>query len=167
MFLIFFFRGGFWLFDVHLKVRKKKNPAFSSRRNNFLPTSKLPTPSPPEGLIFSALMLLSIVGAVFYGVAKSLGSDRSRFWFLGAVRRVSFRSWIFIWMFPKIVGFCPEIIHFNRVFHYKPSILGYSTPIFGNTHIGISGKHISLIYPWPFAKKMFLMILTVDFFAFV
>ncbi len=27
----------------------------------------------------------------------------------------------------------PQIIHFNRVFHYKPSILG--TPIFGNTHI--------------------------------
>ena len=28
-----------------------------------------------------------------------------------------------IWMFPKI-GY-PQIIHFNRVFHYKPSILGY------------------------------------------
>ena len=28
----------------------------------------------------------------------------------------------------------PQIIHFNRVFHYKPSILGY--PIFGNTHLG-------------------------------
>ena len=27
----------------------------------------------------------------------------------------------------------PQIIHFNRVFHYKPSILGY--PIFGNTHM--------------------------------
>ena len=25
---------------------------------------------------------------------------------------------------PKIGGF-PQIIHFNRVFHYKPSILGY------------------------------------------
>ena len=31
-------------------------------------------------------------------------------------------SWI-IWVFPKI-GY-PQIIHFNRVFHYKPSILGY------------------------------------------
>ena len=28
-----------------------------------------------------------------------------------------------IWVFPKIV--VPQIIHFNRVFHYKPSILGY------------------------------------------
>ena len=28
----------------------------------------------------------------------------------------------------------PQIIHFNRVFHYKPSILGYRI-IFGNTHI--------------------------------
>ena len=32
-----------------------------------------------------------------------------------------------IWMFPKIVGFSPQIIHFNWVFHYKPSILGYCT----------------------------------------
>ncbi len=29
----------------------------------------------------------------------------------------------------------PQIIHFNRVFHYKPSILG--TPIFGNLHMGM------------------------------
>ena len=28
----------------------------------------------------------------------------------------------------------PQIIHFNRVFHYKPSILG-GTTIFGNTHM--------------------------------
>ena len=28
-----------------------------------------------------------------------------------------------IWVFPTIGG--PQIIHFNRVFHYKPSILGY------------------------------------------
>ena len=30
-----------------------------------------------------------------------------------------------IWMFPKIGVFTPQIIHFNRVFYYKPSILGY------------------------------------------
>ena len=29
-----------------------------------------------------------------------------------------------IWRFPKM-GWYPQIIHFNRVFHYKPSILGY------------------------------------------
>ena len=30
----------------------------------------------------------------------------------------------------------PQIIHFNRVFPYKPSILGYHcTIIFGNPHI--------------------------------
>ena len=28
-----------------------------------------------------------------------------------------------MWVFPKIM--VPQIIHFNRVFHYKPSILGY------------------------------------------
>ena len=27
-------------------------------------------------------------------------------------------------MFPKNSGFSPQIIHFNRVFHYKPSMLG-------------------------------------------
>ena len=37
-----------------------------------------------------------------------------------------------IWVFPKIGG-NPQIIHFHRVFHYKPSILGY--PILGNIHI--------------------------------
>ena len=30
---------------------------------------------------------------------------------------------IYIWMFPKIG--VPQIIHVNKVFHYKPSILGY------------------------------------------
>ena len=28
-------------------------------------------------------------------------------------------------MFQRIGGYPPEIIHFNRMFHYKPSILGY------------------------------------------
>ena len=40
-----------------------------------------------------------------------------------------------IWMFPKNSGCSPQIIHFDRVFHYKPSILGGFPPIFGNTHI--------------------------------
>ena len=31
-----------------------------------------------------------------------------------------------------------------RVFHYKPSILGY--PYFGNTHIDVKGNHPSLWY---------------------
>ena len=30
-----------------------------------------------------------------------------------------------IWVFPKIMGFPPKIIHFNAVFHYKPIHLGY------------------------------------------
>ena len=33
----------------------------------------------------------------------------------------------------KNSGFSPQIIHLNRVFHYKSSILGYH--YFGNTHI--------------------------------
>ena len=36
-------------------------------------------------------------------------------------------------MFPKIVGFPSKSSHFNRVFHYKPSNLGY--PYFLETPI--------------------------------
>ena len=38
-----------------------------------------------------------------------------------------------IWVFPKIGVFPPKSSHFNRVFHYKPSILGY--PLFLETSI--------------------------------
>ena len=38
------------------------------------------------------------------------------------------------WVFPKIVV-PPNHPLKNRVFHYKPSILGGFTPIFGNTHM--------------------------------
>ena len=44
-------------------------------------------------------------------------------------------SFLYMGVNPKIGGFPPQIIHFNRVFHYKPSIFGGFTPIFGNTHI--------------------------------
>ena len=41
-----------------------------------------------------------------------------------------------IWMFPKIGVFSPpNHTILNRVFHYKPSILGGFPPIFGNTQI--------------------------------
>ena len=44
------------------------------------------------------------------------------------------RGWVdpTIWVFPKI-GIPPQIIHVNKVFHYKPSILGYH--YFGNIHM--------------------------------
>ena len=38
----------------------------------------------------------------------------------------------------------PQIIHFNRVFRYKPSILG--TPILGNTHIIIYYLYLHLYH---------------------
>ena len=37
----------------------------------------------------------------------------------------SFHSHCDVGVDPKIGIFTPQIIHFNRVFHYKPSILGY------------------------------------------
>ena len=39
-------------------------------------------------------------------------------------------------------GFSSQIIHFNRVFHYKPSIF-WGTTIFGNTHIQVKFDHLS------------------------
>ena len=41
----------------------------------------------------------------------------------------------------------PQIIHLNRVFHYKPSILG--TPIFGNTHIFYYTSETWIIRAFP------------------
>ena len=40
------------------------------------------------------------------------------------VKQKNWKQWS-IWMFPENSGFSPQIIHFNRVFYYKPSILGY------------------------------------------
>ena len=55
-------------------------------------------------------------------------------------------------MFPKNSGFSPQIIHFNRVFLYKSSILG--TPIFSNTHFGWEFIHPNprrdFLLGWPF-----------------
>ena len=45
----------------------------------------------------------------------------------------------------------PQIIHFNRVFLYKPSILGY--PYFGNTHMS-SYRHSDLFPP---QQQLFLL----------
>ena len=36
----------------------------------------------------------------------------------------------------------PQIIHFSRVFHYKPSILGI--PILGNTHVDLDPKLVDV-----------------------
>ena len=44
----------------------------------------------------------------------------------------------------KNSGKTPQIIHFNRVFHYKPSILG-PTPIFGNIHVGSSNCSLNFL----------------------
>ena len=56
-----------------------------------------------------------------------------------------------IWVFPKIVY--PPIIHFNRVFNYKPSILGYPCcwkhPYYppGNNHIPIASWKLESSQP--------------------
>ena len=58
----------------------------------------------------------------------------------------------------------PQIMHFNRIFHYKPSILG--TPIYGNPHIVIFTciniyQHIILNMNWSkpgtLVKPIFLL----------
>ena len=55
-------------------------------------------------------------------------------------------------VFPKIGGFSPQIIHFNRVWnHYKPSIMGGFTTIFGNTYMSFSMIFVCFWAPrhWP------------------
>ena len=39
-------------------------------------------------------------------------------------------------------GFSPQIIHFNRVFHYFNHPI-WGTPVFGNTHINLVGPQFS------------------------
>ena len=45
-------------------------------------------------------------------------------------------DYLYMWMFPKIWVYPPKSSHFNRVCHYKPSILGY--PLFLETPIYVS-----------------------------
>ena len=60
-----------------------------------------------------------------------------------------------IWMFPKLRGNPPKSSHFNRGFHYSPSILGGKHPYFRfNTHLLgpiFEGKVFS---PWPQVQSM-------------
>ena len=51
-------------------------------------------------------------------------------------------------MFPKIVGFSPQIIHFKRVFHYKPFILGY--PYFWKHSYSLNPSHIYINQTVPY-----------------
>jgi len=50
---------------------------------------------------------------------------------------------LIIWVFPKIMGYHPQIMNFKRVFHYFHHPF-WGTPIFGNSHIGIQFK----FYVW-------------------
>ena len=52
-------------------------------------------------------------------------------------------------MFPKMVGFPPQIIHFNRVFHDFHHPFWGPTPIFGNTRLTGS-------YDWSLATLVLM-----------
>ena len=47
----------------------------------------------------------------------------------------------YIWGFPKKWWVKPQIIHFNRVFHYFHHPF-WGIPIFGNIHMGVSEKMV-------------------------
>ena len=66
-----------------------------------------------------------------------------------------FADYIIIWVLPKMV--VPQIIHFNRVFHYKPSILGY--PYFWK-HPYLFGSLKVLGEPNPGPGSFFTMLVT-------
>ncbi len=66
-----------------------------------------------------------------------------------------------IWMFPKIGFWALQIIHFNRVFHYKPSILG----VFAHLSLIISSfvffLHFKLVFIWCLNDSSFIRIFYV------
>ena len=72
----------------------------------------------------------STVNCFFYGFLNNQQSKTSE----NIVQIKNFKTTI-IWVFPKIG--VPQIIHFNRVFHYKPSILGYHY-FWKHPYLGIS-----------------------------
>ena len=55
----------------------------------------------------------------------------------GARKLPSTHIYIYIWVFPKLGGKTPQIIHFNKVFHYFHHPF-WGTTIFGNIHTVIS-----------------------------
>ena len=55
--------------------------------------------------------------------------------------------WFQIWVFPKIVGKHPQIIHFNRVFHY------FHHPFWGTTILGNTQICFILFYVHPYLGK--------------
>ena len=61
----------------------------------------------------------------------------------GAAHTVGHKSFavLFMWVFPKIGFFTPQIIHFNRVFPYVHHPF-WGSIIFGNTHVP------QAIFPW-------------------
>ena len=68
--------------------------------------------------------------------------------------------YIYIWVFPKILY--PRIIHFNRAFHYKPSILGYpyfwKHPYIYNDHGSYGYSHwlsLCIQTKTPFDRRLF------------
>ena len=71
------------------------------------------------------------------------------FFFLQHLSNEKYLGWLLFYIgdeiLPSYIGcflkwWYPQIIHFNRVFHYKPSILEIPR-IFGNTHLGIIINH--------------------------
>ena len=69
-------------------------------------------------------------------------------------------------------GFSPQIIHLNRVFHYKPFLIGFSIiftihfggfpRIFGNTQKGCSKMDSSRFFPWRKTRSFWQQIRRLD-----
>ena len=55
----------------------------------------------------------------------------------------------------------PKSSHFNRVFPYKPSILGYCTTIFGNIHI-----YQSILFIYSFFSNSYIVIV-IDIYIYI
>ena len=165
-FLIFFW--GWVLTFGCSPLSGKKKTAFPVGATTFYQLKTSP-PTPPKAWSFRPWCFYPLSEQSFMEWPSLLDPDRSGFWFLGAWRRfwegaghIHIYIHIYVWDVSENRGKPLNHPLKDRVFHYKPSILGY--PYFRNHPYRISGKHISLIYPDLLQKRCFRWFWLCQFF---
>ena len=94
------------------------------------------------------LVVSSLLSSASLSTAwENLENDRFRFLELQRTAITNkFSIGIHIWMFPKIGVVSPQIIHFNRVFHYKPSILGAHPYLWKHPYLHLTKNKVPLSF---------------------
>ena len=101
-------------------------------------------------MIFRSPLFVSAQRLMFCGATRQMALSTLRFHNLAIT---SERCHIGV-SNPKIGGFTPQIIHFNRVFHYFHHPFWGFPIIFGNIHIGVEPKIGGFYHPKWMVKIM-------------